>query len=106
MSNAQNNNDRLFWTTTHVDDGDQMGFYTCAEFKFQGFKSYKSYTLDLPESIKGLQGLNKEVWQGESCTGCFSSTQEARQAIMKVVETNRAWMQNVADIEYLMNCKA
>ena len=103
MNNAQNNNDRLFWTTTHVDDGDQIGFYTCGEFKFKGFKSYKSYTLSLPEALKGLQGLNKEVWQ--EGIGFFSNTQEARQAIKEVTATNLAWMQQVADIEYLMSCE-
>ena len=106
MSTAQNTNDRLFWTTTYVEAGDQMGFYTCGEFKFHGFKSYKSYTIDLPESLKGLQGLNKEVWEGPSCTGCFSNAQEARQAIKEVIATDLAWMQNVADVEYLMNCEA
>jgi hypothetical protein len=83
-----------------------MGFYTCGEFKFRGFKSYKSYTIDLPESLKGLQGLNQEIWEGPSCTGCFSNAQEARQAIKEVIATNLAWMQNVADFEYLMNCEA
>jgi len=106
MNNAQNTNDRLFWTTTHVEDGDQMGFYTCGEFKFRGFKSYKSYTIDLPESLKGLQGLNQEIWEGPSCTGCFSNAQEARQAIKEVIATDLAWMQSVADVEYLMNCEA